>query len=112
MEPTTSASRPKPPFELTLAWPQTLVTEIADALAERLGEVAPTPSRSPWLDVPGAAAYLTMTPEALRKAAKRGLLPAHQPFGPGSRYFFHRAELDEHILGRDRVRQTEAGRAP
>lgn len=83
---------------LTLAWPDALTEQIADAVAERLrdGDLAPT--RSPWLDVTGAAAYLDMTPDAVRKAAQRGLLPAHQPFGKGSRYFFHRRELDEHLL--------------
>ena len=84
--------------QLTLAWPDALVTQIADAVAERLGGGDLAPSRSPWLDVAGAAAYLEMKPDAVRKAAQRGLLPAHQPFGKGSRYFIHRAELDEHIL--------------
>ena len=85
--------------QLTLAWPDALVTQIADAVCERLVDGGdPTPSRSPWLDVAGAAAHLEMTTDALRKAAQRGLLPAHQPFGKGSRYFFHRRELDEHIL--------------
>ena len=84
---------------LTLTWPDALVTQIADAVTENLRNGDLAPSRSPWLDVTGAAAYLEMTPDAVRKAAQRGLLPAHQPFGRGSRYFFHRAKLDEHILG-------------
>jgi hypothetical protein len=85
--------------QLTLTWPDALVTQIADAVAEHLRNGDLAPSRSPWLDVAGAAAYLEMTADAVRKAAQRGLLPGHQPFGKGSRYFFHRAELDERILG-------------
>jgi excisionase family DNA binding protein len=83
---------------LTFALPATLIDEIADAVAERLGAGDLVLARSPWLDVQGAADYLGMTADAVRKAAQRGLLPAHQPFGKGSRYFFHYRELDEYLL--------------
>ena len=105
-----SPPRPEPALELTLACPPELITLIADAVSERLNG-DPSPSRSPWFDVPGAAAYLEMSPGAVRKAASRGLLPAHQPFGPGSRYFFHRHELDEYILGSTQVLESTPGSA-
>ena len=83
---------------LTFALPATLIDEIADAVAERLRDGDLVPAHSPWLDVQGASDYLGMTPDAVRKAAQRGLLPAHQPFGKGSRYFFHHRELDEYLF--------------
>jgi hypothetical protein len=83
---------------LTVALPATLITEIAEAVAERLREGDTLPAPSPWLDVEGASDYLRMTPDAVRKAAQRGFLPAHQPFGKGSRYFFHVRELDDYLL--------------
>jgi hypothetical protein len=86
-------------LQLTLTWPEVLIDQIADAVAARLGDDERGTTRSPWFDVAGAAAYLDMSSAAVRKAAQRGLLPAHQPFGPGSRYFFHRRELDELIGG-------------
>jgi hypothetical protein len=63
-------------LQVTLAFPPALVTRIADALAERLADGDLAPARSPWLDVQGAADYLEMTQDAVRKAALRGLLPA------------------------------------
>ncbi len=86
--------------QLTLAWPETLIQQIAD-VAERLSADDRSSTRSPWCDVAGTAAYLNMTPDAVRKAAQRRLLPGHQPFGPGSRYFFHRRELDDFIAGKN-----------
>jgi len=66
-----------------------LVARIVAALAERLDGSSPR-----WLAIDEAATYLRTTPEALRKAAQRGQLPAHQPLGPGTRYLFDRRELD------------------
>ena len=97
----TPAPSPEPTaLQLTLTVPRELVTLIADAVAARLGEGASAASpQSPWLDVAGAAAYLNTTSDAVRKAAQRGLLPGHQPYGPGSRWLFHRGELDAFVLG-------------
>jgi len=86
-------------MELPLHVPDVLIDRIADAVAARIGSVGGS-GASPWMDVPAAATYLGTTDDAIRKAAQRGLLPAHQPYGPGSRWFFHRAELDDYILGR------------
>jgi excisionase family DNA binding protein len=87
-------------LQLTLTVPWALVDLIADAVAARLGDGATAASpQSPWLDVSGAAAYLNTTSAAVRKAVQRGLLPGHQPYGPGSRWLFHRGELDAFVLG-------------
>jgi hypothetical protein len=80
--------------QLTFALPATLIDEIAHAVAERLRDGDLVPARSPWLDVQGASDYLAMNADAVCKAAQRGFLPAHQPFGKGSRCFFHQRELD------------------
>lgn len=66
-----------------------VVARIVDALAERLDSSAPR-----WFAIDEAATYLRTTPDALRKAAQRSQLPAHQPLGPGTRYLFDRRELD------------------
>jgi hypothetical protein len=98
MKTDTNTTAGGPSAHLTIALPATLIAEIAEAVAERLREGDLVPAASPWLDVEGASDYLRMTPDAVRKAAQRGFLPAHQPFGKGSRYFFHVRELDEYLL--------------
>jgi len=65
---------PEPALALTLACPPELITLITDAVAERLGG-DPTPARSPWFDVPGAAAYLEMSPDASPAESLRGGRP-------------------------------------
>jgi hypothetical protein len=81
-------------LELTLAWPDTMVDQLAEALAARLRQSELSMPASPYLDVRAAATYLSMTADAVRKAAQRGQLPASQPLGPGTRYIFDRRELD------------------
>jgi hypothetical protein len=72
--------------QMTIAWPELLITQIADAVAARLGDSDRRgTSQSPWLDVDGAAAYLNSTPDAVRKAAQRGQLPGHQLHGAAPR---------------------------
>jgi hypothetical protein len=93
---------------MTIAWPALLVTQIADAVAEHLSHGSCSCSQSPWLDVSGTATYLLSTPDAVRKAAQRGLLPGHQPYGPGSRWLFHRDELDAHIRSEGMPEYTPA----
>jgi excisionase family DNA binding protein len=53
-----------------------------------------TTTQSPWLDVDGAAAYLNSKRDVVRRWAKQRLLPGYQPNGPGSRWYFHRNDLD------------------
>lgn len=85
--------------QLTFARPEVLVAQLAAALVVRLNDADRSTTQSPWLDVAGAAAYLNSTSDAVRKAAQRGLLPGYQPYGPGSRWFFDRSDLDEFIRG-------------
>lgn len=85
--------------QLTFAWPEVLVAQLAAALVARLNDADRSTTQSPWLDVAGAAAYLNSTSDAVRKSAQRGLLPGYQPYGPRSRWYFDRSDLDEFIRG-------------
>jgi hypothetical protein len=71
-------------MEVSLDLPDVLIDRIADAVAARVGPGGGREA-SPWMDIPTAATYLGTTNDAMRTAAQRGLLPAHQPYGPGSR---------------------------
>jgi excisionase family DNA binding protein len=80
---------------VTLLWPDAVIDRLAEAVTERMRLEPTHDTSSPWLTVEGAAHYLgTMSPDAVRKAAQRGQLPAYQPHGPGTRWFFDRRELD------------------
>ena len=72
--------------------PDQVAAQLAAAVAERLGPDA----GSPWLTVEETAAYLKMSPAAVRKAAHRGQLPSYRR---GARRLFHRAELDRAVRG-------------
>jgi Helix-turn-helix domain len=85
--------------QLSFALPEILIAQLADALVARLDDADRSNTQSPWLDVAGAAAYLNSTSDAVRKSAQRGLLPGYQPYGPGSRWFFERSDLDSFIRG-------------
>ena len=73
-----------------------LVERIADLVLARLNEERE--SGSPWMDVSGAAAYLGVPVERIRKLIAGRRIPFHQE-RPGSRISFHRAELDDWQLG-------------
>jgi excisionase family DNA binding protein len=77
-----------------LEFPEALVQAIADRVIAALEVDA---RASGWLDMDGAAAYLSTTPKALRKSVQRGLVPFYQPLGKGSRYLFNRSELDRWV---------------
>jgi hypothetical protein len=47
-----------------------------------------------WFDVDGAADYLSMPAERLRKLVGRRAIPYHQE-APGCRIFFSRTDLDD-----------------
>jgi len=47
-----------------------------------------------WMDARGAAAYLDIHRDTLRKLAAERAVPVHQD-GPGCKLYFHRDELDE-----------------
>ncbi len=77
----------------------TLSDEDLAALAKRIErmarDIAADQTRhSSWLDVPGAAAYLSTTQQAIRAAVKRGQLPGKRPNG---RVLFTREELDRYV---------------
>src|SRR6266571_3532754 len=72
--------------------------ELVEAIAERVAAFVVErfegqPPVSPWLDVPGACAYLGMSKDALYKltAPKPPAIPLHRI---GSRIMFRRDELD------------------
>jgi excisionase family DNA binding protein len=85
----------EPPKTVSLDLHLGLLAElIADLVAAQLSEDAPA---SPWLDVAGAAAHLSCSPERLRKLVARRSIPFHQERS-GGRLFFHRRELDDWLL--------------
>jgi len=85
--------------QFSFALPEILIAQIADALVARLDDADRCSTQSPWLDVAGAAAYLNTTSDAVRKSVQRGQLPGYQPYGPGSRWFFERSDLDNFVRG-------------
>jgi len=85
--------------QLSFALPEILIAQIAEAIVARLNDANRSTTQSPWLDVAGAATYLNSTSDAVRKSAQRGLLPGYQPYGPGSRWFFERSDLDDFVRG-------------
>jgi excisionase family DNA binding protein len=94
---------------LTLDLPDAALTRLAASLADALGaSINQQPDASRWLDVQGAADYLSMTSEAVRKLAQRRQIPFYQPQGRGSRYLFRREELDAWVE-QGRVEMFERG---
>jgi excisionase family DNA binding protein len=82
---------------LTIELPEDLLETLARRVATLVSEQGlATVSR--WLGVEEAADYLRTTPDALRKAIQRGQVPAHQPYGPGTRYVLDRDELDAWVV--------------
>jgi hypothetical protein len=74
------------------------------ALEERVRQVireeierAASDSRSPWMDVRGAADYAAMTPEAIRSATKRGQLRVHR--GETGRLRYRAEDVDAFLRG-------------
>ena len=77
--------------------------EIERLVDERVDErvraaVAQWESRTadPWMTTERAAAYLSLTADALRARVRRGTITAHRD---GDRWLFHRDELDAHVRG-------------
>jgi len=82
-------------------WDRALIDQILCRLAElvvdRLMERTQVQSNdhaSAWLDARGAAEYLGVHRDTLRKLATQRAIPTHQD-GPGCRLYFRRDELDE-----------------
>jgi hypothetical protein len=77
---------------------QALVDVVREAVRQEMAEQRPA-EPSPWLDVDGAAAYLSSTPSAIRSLKKRGEIPFHQ--APNGRLLFRPEELDDWVRGGD-----------
>jgi excisionase family DNA binding protein len=75
--------------------PEAFVAAIVEGLLAALGPALGAPGA--WLTLEEAASYLRMKPDALRQAAYRRQIPAHQPQGPRTRYLFSRSELDDWV---------------
>jgi excisionase family DNA binding protein len=92
-----------------LAGVDILLGRLADLVVQRLVErTADTKQREDeWLDARGAAEYLGIHRDTLRKLAAERAVPMHQD-GPGCKLFFRRDELDEwrqsSKAGRSRLR--------
>ena len=74
-----------------------ILGRIADLVVDRLMERTDSQSSdhtSAWLDARGAAEYLGVHRDTLRKLAAQRAIPTHQD-GPGCKLFFRRDELDE-----------------
>jgi excisionase family DNA binding protein len=70
---------------------------IADLVVDRLLERTEAPGTdhaSTWLDARGAAEYLGLHRDTLRKLAAQRVIPTHQD-GPRCKLYFRRDELDE-----------------
>jgi excisionase family DNA binding protein len=74
-----------------------ILGRLADLVVDRLMERTDTQSNdqaSAWLDARGAAEYLGIHRDTLRKLAAQRAIPTHQD-GPGCKLYFRRHELDE-----------------
>jgi len=70
-----------------------IADRIADAVAARIAQV-PGDVVPEWLDSRGAADYLGLHPDTVRKLAAERAIPTEQD-GPGCKLFFLRQDLDE-----------------
>ena len=74
-----------------------ILGRLADLIVRRLTErtEAQSSEQAPaWLDARGAAEYLGVNRDTLRKLAAQRAIPTHQD-GPGCKLYFCREELDE-----------------
>jgi excisionase family DNA binding protein len=72
---------------------QDIAERVAAAVLSRLGATQNTETPE-WLDSRGAAEYLGVHRDTLRKLAAERTIPSHQD-GPGCKLFFKRPDLDE-----------------
>jgi hypothetical protein len=68
------------PTGLSITLPTDFLEALSDQVAARVLEKIATALQpaSPWMDVPGVAAYAVMTEQAVRDAEKNGHLRAHR----------------------------------
>jgi excisionase family DNA binding protein len=82
---------------------------VIDRLMERI-EAKTGNHASEWLDARGAAEYLGVHRDTLRKLAAQRAIPTHQD-GPGCKLYFRRDELDEWRRSARPIRAAAALRA-
>ena len=73
-----------------------LLSQLADLVAARIVERLPRPDNAgtdDWLDTRGAAEYLGIHRDSLRRLAAERTIPAEQA-GAGCKLFFRRSDLD------------------
>ncbi|HUA48697.1 MAG TPA: helix-turn-helix domain-containing protein [Solirubrobacteraceae bacterium] len=90
-----------------------ILGRLADLVVDRLMERSETQRSehvSAWLDARGAAEYLGVHRDTLRKLAAQRAIPTHQD-GPGCKLYFRRDELDEWRRSARPVRSAAALRA-
>jgi excisionase family DNA binding protein len=90
-----------------------ILGRLADLVVDRLMEHSDAQSSertSAWLDARGAAEYLGVHRDTLRKLAAQRAIPTHQD-GPGCKLYFRRDELDEWRRTARPVRTAAALRA-
>jgi excisionase family DNA binding protein len=73
-----------------------VLAHLADLVAERLAARLAAPSRQAdeWLDTRGAAEYLGVHRDTVRRLAAERTVPSEQE-GPGCKLFFRRRDLEE-----------------
>jgi excisionase family DNA binding protein len=73
----------------------TLTDDQLDAIAERIAaKLRPSEQQQEeWLDTAGAAGYVRVSRDTLRKLAAAGAIPSEQE-APGCKRFFRRSDLD------------------
>jgi hypothetical protein len=94
--------------QLTLAMPETLIAELAHAIASELRAVGANPSPStPWVSgTAGLAEYLGWPTGRAEKYARR--IPHHLV---GARLMYHRDEVDEWVLAHPDASGWRRGRS-
>jgi hypothetical protein len=99
--------------ELVTALLEPLAPEIERMVEERLSECLMSYPKSPqpaeWMTTAESAAYLRLTPAALRARVRRGTVRAHNDNG---RWLFRRSELDADLTATMTPGIHRNGRAP
>jgi excisionase family DNA binding protein len=91
----------------------TFLNQLVELVAERVVArlVAPTPGGDEWLDTRGAAEYLGVHRDTVRRLAAERTVPSEQE-GPGCKLFFRRSDLDAWRCGiRGSLRMVSGGRS-
>jgi excisionase family DNA binding protein len=88
------AQAPKAPVQGGTGF-DVLLNELVELLAERVAArlAAPTPAGDAWLDTRGAAEYLGLHRDTVRRLAAEPTVPSEQE-GPGCKLFCRRSDLD------------------